>query len=125
MRIVAEVKNYGPEAADGYRIRAALYPSDGAVRVLESMESRTLSLPAGGSATDTLVMSVVSPRLWSAEQPNRYRLVLELVGSDGRVAEILGSVVGSLAGAGVAIVRRGAARPAAEQHVENGENGTH
>jgi beta-galactosidase len=94
LRIAAEVKNDGNDAADGYRVRATLYPGDGAVPVLEPMESRTLSLPAGGTAAETLVMSVVSPRLWSAEHPNRYRLVLELVGPDGVALEVLGTVVG-------------------------------
>ena len=34
------------------------------------------------------------PRLWSAEHPHLYRLVLELVGPDGEVGEILGARVG-------------------------------
>ena len=39
-------------------------------------------------------MSVLSPQLWSAEEPNRYRLVLELVRPGGDVTEILGTVAG-------------------------------
>jgi beta-galactosidase len=94
LRIAAEVSNYGEQTAAGYRIRAALYPSDGTAPVVQPFETQDLSIPAGGPVADTLAVSVASPRLWSAEHPNLYRLVLELVGPDNEVVELLGSSVG-------------------------------
>jgi beta-galactosidase len=94
LRIAAAVSNYGEEPADGYRIRATLFPSDDTAPVVESLESRTLSIPTSGAVTASLAVIVASPRLWSAEQPHLYRLVLELVGPGGDVVEVLGSVVG-------------------------------
>jgi beta-galactosidase len=94
LRIAAEVSNYSGEQADGYRVRATLYLSDDTAPAVEQFESRIISIPAGGAVTDTIVVSVASPRLWSAEHPNLYRLVLELVGPDGEVVEVLGSSLG-------------------------------
>ncbi len=94
LSIAAEVSNYGEETIDGYRIRAVLYPSDDTVPVLEPFESRIPSIPAGGAVAVSLATAVASPRLWSAEHPHLYRLVLELAGSGGEVIEVLGSSVG-------------------------------
>jgi len=94
LKIATEVSNYGQENTDGYRIRAALYPSDGITPVVQPFETRDISIPAGGTLADTLAVSVASPELWSAEHPNLYRLTLELVGPLGDVVEVLGSVVG-------------------------------
>jgi beta-galactosidase len=94
LEIAAEVSNYGEGNVAGYRIRAALYPSDDTTPVIEPFESESLSIPASSAVAETLAVSVESPRLWSAEQPNLYRLVLELVAPDGEVAEVLGSRVG-------------------------------
>ncbi len=94
LNIAAEVSNYGEEQVDGYRIRATLYPNENGSPVQEPFESRVLSIPARGTLAVSLAASVVSPRLWSAERPNLYRLILELVGPNDEVVEILGSVVG-------------------------------
>ncbi|KPK60419.1 MAG: hypothetical protein AMS21_09490, partial [Gemmatimonas sp. SG8_38_2] len=94
LRVAVEVSNYSEVQADQYRIRATLYPSDDTAPVVAPVQSRELSIPAGGAVADTLTVSVASPRLWSAEHPNLYRLVLELVGPDSDMVEVLGSKVG-------------------------------
>ncbi len=94
LKIAAEVSNYGGENVAGYRIRATLYPSDDTTPVTEPFESESLSIAASGAVADTLAVSVSSPHLWSAEHPNLYRFVLELVSPDGEVTEVLGARVG-------------------------------
>lgn len=94
LEIATEVSNYGDQTAGGYRIRATLYPSDDTTPVVEPFASPSLSIPARGTVAETLSVSVAAPRLWSAEHPNLYRLVLELVKPDGVVVEVLGSAVG-------------------------------
>ena len=94
LKVAAEVSHFGEGEAEGYRVRATLYPSDDATPGLESFESRKLSIPAGGAVAASLSTSVEAPRLWSAEHPHLYRLVLELVGPDGEVSETLGTWVG-------------------------------
>jgi beta-galactosidase len=94
LRVATELSNYGDELANGYRIRAALYPSDDTVSFVGPFESSSLSIPAAGARADTFAVSIASPRLWSAEHPNLYRLVLELLAPDGEVIEVLGSSVG-------------------------------
>ncbi len=94
LKIAAEVSHYGEEAAEGYRVRATLYPSDDTAPVRDPFESPELSIPGGGTVGARLAASVESPRLWSAEHPHLYRLVLELLGPDGAAEEFLGAWVG-------------------------------
>jgi beta-galactosidase len=94
LRISAEVSNALDRAADGYRVRATLYPDGGGAPVIEPFETGPLSIPAGGTASTELAATVAAPRLWSAERPDLYRLVLELIDGDGETVEVLGSAVG-------------------------------
>jgi beta-galactosidase len=94
LKVQAEVSHYGAETAEGYRVRATLYPDEGSTPFLGPFESGGLAIPAGGTIDTSLSANVDSPRLWSAEHPHLYRLVLELMGPDGEVDEILGARVG-------------------------------
>ncbi|MCG6926381.1 MAG: DUF4981 domain-containing protein [Acidobacteria bacterium] len=94
LKVQAEVSHSGEGKAEGYRIRATLYPDDGSAAVQDPFESRQLSIPAGGAVAASLSASVEAPRLWSAEHPRLYRLVLELLGPDGATGEILSTRVG-------------------------------
>ena len=94
LTIAAEVSHFGEGTAEGYRVRATLFPGDGAAPVAEPFGSEPLSIRAGGTVATRLSATLESPRLWSAEKPNLYRLVLELVGPGGEVGEILGARVG-------------------------------
>jgi beta-galactosidase len=88
--IRAEVGHSGTGEGGGYRLRATLFPDDADAPVLEPISSRALSIPAGGTVETRLSAHVPAPRLWSAEHPNLYRLVLELLGPAGDVEETLG-----------------------------------
>ncbi len=59
-----------------------------------TIASVTKSISASGTAVASLDMNVTAPRLWSAETPNLYDLVLTLKDADGNVKDIRGSKVG-------------------------------
>ena len=61
-----------------------------------SLTGDQTSLPSEGlgEASTTLTMDVTSPRLWSAETPNLYDLVLTLKDASGNTIDIRGSKVG-------------------------------
>lgn len=70
----------------GREVRAAVSARlyDAAFKPVAALAPARLSLPADGSdAAAVLEASVPSPRLWSAEDPCLYTLVLTLAGGDG------------------------------------------
>jgi beta-galactosidase len=77
--LTARVAVGGP--ADGYTVRGTLLNSAGR-RVLEM------------TGTGTLTATVSNPLKWSADAPNLYALVLELLGPDGRVTHTTAQAVG-------------------------------
>jgi beta-galactosidase len=87
----------GDAVADGWAVRAALETLDG--------EPVTTSSPLGGPVTGArrfgFTGHVVRSKVrvgdvepWSAEQPHRYRVVVELVDPAGEVADVVAVVVG-------------------------------
>ncbi|GAA4464643.1 glycoside hydrolase family 2 TIM barrel-domain containing protein [Novipirellula rosea] len=51
-------------------------------------------VPANSSTNRTLTKEVIAPKLWSAEKPNLYRLLLTLQDDQGKVIEVTTSRVG-------------------------------
>jgi beta-galactosidase len=86
--------NYGSEPLDGYSLRVQLYDGDHK-KVLPAALVRQIdpdtSLQSGRS---TISFKVDNPQKWSAEYPNLYTLVIELLNPAGGVTEILSSRVG-------------------------------
>ena len=56
--------------------------------------SKSLTLSSEGQADVSLSMDVSAPKLWSAEQPNLYDLVLVMKDAQGKTIDIRGSKVG-------------------------------
>ena len=59
-----------------------------------ALRERAVAVAAGGTTNGPPRGARRAPRLWSAENPHLYRLVLEPLGPDGEVVEILGVRVG-------------------------------
>ncbi|GAB4233018.1 MAG: glycoside hydrolase family 2 TIM barrel-domain containing protein [Acidobacteriota bacterium] len=58
------------------------------------LRSDRVTIPAGGKARVVLARMVEKPRLWSAEKPNLYGLVLQLRPESGASREFIGARVG-------------------------------
>ena len=90
--IAVDVRNLSKKAAKGYKIKAQLYKNklwsdeneivDGAV--IEGEVALTEPL---ASSSVKMALNVKNPAKWSAEQPNRYTLVVSLLNKKGRVVE--------------------------------------
>lgn len=50
--------------------------------------SGSLTVGAGLTVTDSLLLDITQPRLWSLEQPNRYLAQVSLIQDDGRTADV-------------------------------------
>ena len=88
-----EIVNTSGEDREGYGVRAHLYRNRALVldRLLSGMSP---VLRPKQTATVELSALVPAPALWSAEKPNLYSLVIELVDSGGEVVETVSSRVG-------------------------------
>lgn len=94
--VTASVRNYGAAASGTYTVRTQLYDADG-TPVWDAPMDQKLdigSVDAGLDATSSARKAVAAPKLWSAEQPNLYTAVLQLVDPKGKVTETLSSRVG-------------------------------
>lgn len=90
LKVDIEVTNSSDSAAKCH-VRAELFNTSGAV--VATTRSPDVEVSAGASAQLTLDETIGNPALWSAEQPNLYRLVLSLV-VDGHVIERQSCAVG-------------------------------
>ena len=72
-----------------YTIRLSVFDrsQDAKVETALASDEYELTLEAG-QKQQRLVIQVPDAKLWSPESPHRYRLIAELIGSDGRVARI-------------------------------------
>lgn len=86
LSVRAEVRNVGTAATSGMRLEAQLLDEDGNPAA-DTMHGMVADVPAGGSATVVLTAPVKGPRLWSAEYPNLYTVVLTLLDASGAVVE--------------------------------------
>ena len=67
---------------------------DGGSIIASNTTTLTLSPPSEVSGEASLTMDITSPRLWSAETPNLYDLVLTLKDAEGKTVDIRGGKVG-------------------------------
>lgn len=99
LEIEADVQNLNKSKAKGLQIDYTLYENtlygDETRRVENVKAQAAVPELKGTSALSTkATLYMVSPRLWSAEEPNRYTLVAELKDRRGRVLETTAAVVG-------------------------------
>ncbi len=100
MQLDLAISNSSNKAAEGYKVDVALYNPDGSA----FMNGKTISVPSVGAASEdgqkTKVvlnapdMTVYSPKLWSAEDPNLYTLVLTLYDASGNYIESVSQELG-------------------------------
>ncbi|WP_026486918.1 glycoside hydrolase family 2 TIM barrel-domain containing protein [Caldanaerobius polysaccharolyticus] len=81
------IKNYGEENQDGYRVEISLLDDSGEV-VAEKSCDETLSLSPGQEKELNVALEVLNPRKWTAETPNVYTLLVILKGDNGTVQEV-------------------------------------
>jgi beta-galactosidase len=94
LKVQSRIINHGKNQFEGYSIRAQLY-DEGNKPVFSKPLTGKLDPDQSGTMTEnTLSSKVDNPKKWSAEFPNLYTLVLELLNAEGAVTEILSSRVG-------------------------------
>lgn len=82
----ARIRNYGARIRTGIALRASLCDAGGST-VLERTMGAELRVTPGQDTETVLQVPVRAPRLWNAEEPHLYTLVLTLSTADGAVLE--------------------------------------
>ncbi|MCR4794182.1 MAG: DUF4981 domain-containing protein [Ruminococcus sp.] len=93
LEISMDISNLTGNSKNGWSVTAEAYDEDGN-NILSGASAKIDELKGNGSGTCTIRTSVKSPKLWSAETPNIYALVLKLTDGSGNVQEILSSQLG-------------------------------
>jgi beta-galactosidase len=93
LKVEYDVKNLADAAISGWSLEAHVYNTKG--EEITDAASVTLdSLASMKSRTVSLETKVKNPKLWSAENPNLYALVLELKDGNGKTVQTLSSQLG-------------------------------
>ena len=97
--IEVDVRNLTAKKAKKYQVRAQLYKNALYSDENEIVEGATMTKPleqllAGDTKTLKLDMPVADPAKWSAEEPNRYTLVVSLLDKKGTVLETASTYMG-------------------------------
>jgi len=93
LNIKAILKNYYAETKNGFRIKATLFGKDNKL-VQESIVSEIVNIPGSEDREINLSTIVKNPDKWSAEYPNLYHLIIELVSQGGKTEEVIPATFG-------------------------------
>jgi len=99
LKVTAEVRNLGKKEAKDYRLQYAVYKNilykDDAQKV-DALQATTEVQAVAPNAIEKVsaAIDVKQPDMWSAEAPNRYVLVAQLVDKKGKVIEAASTYFG-------------------------------
>lgn len=94
LELDVDVTNVSEAAVSGYQVKAYLYDDEGEVVSTVNGLQQTVSPQPDGKATAKFRAEVSNPKLWSAELPNLYTLVMELCDEEGNTLQTIGKRVG-------------------------------
>jgi beta-galactosidase len=92
LNLLFDVKNYSQSDVNDLLLRTTLY--DQGKRVVKKIDSEKFSIPSGDKQTIKLSDEINNPAKWSAEFPNLYTLVFELINSSGKTIEAINGWIG-------------------------------
>jgi beta-galactosidase/beta-glucuronidase len=87
LEVRALVHNHGARTRQALALKAALVDADGRT-VLDQVAAADLRAPAGDDTEVAFLAAVRRPKLWNAEEPNLYTLILTLATAEGEVLEV-------------------------------------
>ncbi len=93
LKISADIRNLSDAAQSGYKIQAKALDKDGN-DILGGVSVPVEEVVSTKTKTVELKTKVANPKLWSAENPNLYALVLTLVDESGNAVETVSTQLG-------------------------------
>ncbi|MBR2332545.1 MAG: beta-galactosidase, partial [Alistipes sp.] len=97
--IAIDVRNLSKKVAKGYKVKAQLYKNklfsdENTIVGDAAIEGEVALVEPQATTSVRMAMQVKNPAKWSAEQPNRYTLVVSLLDKKGRVVERASTYMG-------------------------------
>ncbi len=86
-----KVYNHKEEVIQGYKVKIGIYDEQGKLITEPDLSTKKVGWKEGTPGTETILecsTTVKSPRLWSAEFPNLYTVVMSLVDPQGQTVEV-------------------------------------
>ncbi|MBR4101944.1 MAG: DUF4981 domain-containing protein [Oscillospiraceae bacterium] len=93
MNLEVDIKNLSTTAHNGWSVNVAVMDEAGK-NIIGNTSIPVTSVDSGKTASFKLSKAVTSPKLWSAENPNLYALVLTLVDGNGVAVETVSQQLG-------------------------------
>ena len=92
LELSVDLKNYSSAIVNNFTVRATIYDPES--KPVKSLVSEKVTLSAGAKQTVIISDNIKNPAKWSAEYPNLYNLVFELVNSSGKTEEVISGRIG-------------------------------
>jgi beta-galactosidase len=92
LSLSVDIKNYTGNLVENYTLRATLYNNK--QKAVRTMTSQNFSVLPSSKHTVRFSDEVMNPDKWSAEFPNLYTLVFELLNASGKTEEIISGRIG-------------------------------
>lgn len=92
LTVLTDVKNYSASEEHDITLKITLY--DHSRKIISTMTSEKFMAGTSGKKKIELSDSITDPALWSAEYPNLYTLILELIDKEGNTIEAINGRIG-------------------------------
>ena len=98
-KIAVDVRNLSKKKVKGYKVQAKLYKNKLYCDSNEAVEGANATadvavVEAGAKVTANIELPVADPAKWSAEEPNRYTILVQLLDKKGKVVETASTHIG-------------------------------
>jgi len=90
--LLIDVKNYSSSTINDLSVRTTLYDND--KNIIKNVISEKFPVTPSGKHTVKLSDDVIEPAKWSAEYPNLYTLIFELIDNTGNTVEVINGRIG-------------------------------
>ena len=92
LNLSVDVKNYSKATINDFTLRTTLYNSD--KKIVKTFKSEKFTVPSGDKQILKISDEIKNPTKWSAEFPNLYTLIFELINSEGKTVEAINGRIG-------------------------------
>jgi len=87
-----DIKNYSESTVNNFTVKTTLYDKSG--QIVRTLVSDKFNVPPLKKQTINLSDEIKNPDKWSAEYPNLYTLIFELINSSGKTVEAINGRIG-------------------------------
>lgn len=97
LNVTTSIRNLSGKKAEDYSIRYSLYVNNlyqDDNTLVNTTESKSFVVNKSQEYDSKTSIYVIKPKKWSAEEPNRYTLVAELLDKKGNIVETVSTIVG-------------------------------